>query len=81
MIGERPSGDDKSELVSWLVNQISYHSDLYYNHAAPIISDADFDLLWSELQRLDPNNPQLEKVGSDSIPGNEKVLTYFLCVV
>ena len=77
MIGERPSGDDKSELVSWLVNQISYHSDLYYNHAAPIISDADFDLLWSELQRLDPNNPQLEKVGSDSIPGNEKVTHLF----
>ena len=50
MVDERPSGGDKRELVSWLVGQISYHSDLYYNQAAPIISDAEFDLLWSELK-------------------------------
>ena len=73
MVDERPSGDDKRALVSWLVKQISYHSDLYYNQAAPEISDTEFDSLWSELKRLDPQNPQLEMVGSDSIPGSEKV--------
>ena len=73
MVEERPIGGDKRELVSWLVGQISYHSDLYYNKAAPIISDTEFDLLWAELKKLDPVNPQLEKVGSDSIPGTNKI--------
>ena len=77
MVDERPSGDDKRALVSWLVEQISYHSDLYYNQAAPEISDTEFDSLWSELKRLDPHNPQLEMVGSDSIPGSEKVIHLF----
>ena len=73
MVDERPSGGDKRVLVSWLVEQISYHSDLYYNEAAPVISDTEFDLLWSELKKLDPLNTQLERVGSDSSPGSEKV--------
>ena len=77
MVDERPSGDDKRALVSWLVKQISYHSDLYYNQAAPEISDTEFDSLWSELKRLDPHNPQLEMVGSDSTPGSEKVIHLF----
>ena len=77
MVDERPSGDDKRALVSWLVEQISYHSDLYYNQAASEISDTEFDSLWSELKRLDPHNPQLEMVGSDSIPGSEKVIHLF----
>ena len=73
MVNERPTGKGKQELVSWLVEQISYHSDLYYNKAEPIISDAQFDSLWSELKNLDPLNPQLDRVGSDSIPGSKKV--------
>ena len=73
MVDERPSSGDKRALVSWLVGQISYHSDLYYNQASPIISDAEFDLLWTELKTLDPFNPQLDRVGSDSLPGAEKV--------
>jgi DNA ligase (NAD+) len=73
MVDERPAGGDERELVSWLVEQISYHSDLYYNKAAPIISDAEFDLLWSELKTLDPFNPQLQRVGSDSTPGAKKI--------
>ncbi len=73
MVNDRPTGKGKQELVSWLVEQISYHSDLYYNKAEPIISDAQFDSLWSELKNLDPLNPQLDRVGSDSIPGSKKV--------
>jgi len=73
MIDERPSGGDKRALVSWLARQVSHHSDLYYNEAAPIISDAEFDLLWAELKILDSLNPQLERVGSDSSPGTKKV--------
>ena len=81
MIGERPSGENKQALVSWLAEQISYYSNLYYNQAISEISDTEFDSLWSELKRLDPHNPQLEMVGSDSVPGSEKLRTYFLCVV
>ena len=77
MIGERPTGDDKQALVSWLTKQISYYSNLYYNQAISEISDAEFDSLWSELKRLDPQNPQLEMVGSDSIPGSKKVTHLF----
>ena len=77
MIGERPTGDDKEALVSWLTKQISYYSNLYYNQAISEISDAEFDSLWSELKRLDPQNPQLEMVGSDSIPGSKKVTHLF----
>ena len=77
MIGERPSGGDKQSLVSWLSKQISYYSNLYYNQAISEISDAEFDSLWSELKRLDPQNPQLEMVGSDSIPGSKKVTHLF----
>ena len=77
MIGERPTGDDKQALVSWLTKQISYYSNLYYNQAISEISDAEFDSLWAELKRLDPQNPQLEMVGSDSIPGSKKVTHLF----
>ena len=77
MIGERPSGEDKQSLVSWLAKQISYYSNLYYNQAISEISDAEFDSLWSELKRLDPHNPQLEMVGSDSIPGSKKITHLF----
>ena len=77
MIGERPTGDDKQALVSWLTKQISYYSNLYYNQAISEISDAEFDSLWSELKRLDPQNPQLEMVGSDSIPGSKKITHLF----
>ena len=77
MIGERPSGGDKQSLVSWLAKQISYYSNLYYNQAISEISDTEFDSLWSELKRLDPHNPQLEMVGSDSIPGSEKITHLF----
>ena len=73
MVDERPTGEDKRELVSWLVEQISHHSDLYYNKAEPVISDTEFDALLSQLKILDPLNSQLERVGSDSAPGTKKV--------
>ena len=28
---------------------IRYHRELYYNHSAPEISDAEFDRMWDEL--------------------------------
>ncbi len=59
--------------VAWLVEQIAYHSDLYYNQARNEISDAEFDKLWDELKQLDSNHPQLQRVGAEIDPGTVKV--------
>jgi len=58
---------------AWLVEQIAYHSDLYYNQAKTEISDADFDTLWDELKKLNPQHPQLQRVGAEVDPGTVKV--------
>ena len=59
--------------VAWLAEQIAYHSDLYYNQAQSEISDAEFDTLWDELKALDPQHPQLQRVGAEVDPGTVKV--------
>ncbi|MDP6865456.1 MAG: NAD-dependent DNA ligase LigA, partial [Candidatus Poseidoniaceae archaeon] len=59
--------------VAWLVEQIAYHSDLYYNQARNEISDAEFDKLWDELKQLDSGHPQLRRVGAEIDPGTVKV--------
>lgn len=61
------------ERISWLAQQVAHHSDLYYNHAQPEISDAEFDELWDELKTLAPAHPQLNRVGADIDPGTQKV--------
>ncbi len=73
MAAERPSTASEQALVEWLAEQISHHSNLYYNEARPEISDAEYDVLWDELKSLSPNHPQLQKVGSDPPPGSIKV--------
>ena len=52
---------------------IRYHRELYYNHSAPEISDADFDKLWDELKAIDPDNSVLHEVGPEPLPGTVKV--------
>ncbi|DAC52000.1 MAG TPA: DNA ligase (NAD(+)) LigA [Candidatus Thalassarchaeaceae archaeon] len=68
-------GDSNSEAsrIEELASLIVHHSHLYYNEANPEISDAEFDELWDELKRLDPEHPQLNRVGSDVSPGSVKV--------
>ena len=56
-----------------LAEQIAHHSHLYYNEATPEISDAEFDTLWNELKSLDPDHPQLRRVGAPVPPGSVKV--------
>jgi DNA ligase (NAD+) len=50
---------------------IAKHQDLYYN-GQPEIGDAEFDALWDELGRLDPDNALLSKVGADAEDGFSK---------
>ena len=73
MVEQSPLGGPSSARIIELVDLISHHSDLYYNKAEPELSDAEFDILWNELQQLSPNNPQLQRVGSDPPPGSIKV--------
>ena len=48
---EKESTSNQSR-VTWLSEQIAYHSDLYYNKAQSEISDAEFDALWDESKKL-----------------------------
>ena len=59
--------------IAVLAEQIAHHSHLYYNEAAPEISDAEFDALWDELKSLDSEHPQLRRVGAPVSPGSVKV--------
>ena len=59
--------------IEELSSSIRYHRELYYNHSAPEISDADFDKLWDELKTLDPDNSVLHEVGPEPLPGTVKV--------
>ena len=59
--------------IEELSSAIRYHRELYYNHSAPEISDANFDKLWDELKTLDPDNSVLHEVGPEPLPGTVKV--------
>ena len=69
------AGDDRGAdaRIHALAQAIAHHSHLYYNLAAPEISDAEFDRLWDELKALAPDHPQLHRVGADVAPGSVKV--------
>ena len=65
--------DATTARIEALAEQIAHHSHLYYNEATPEISDAEFDALWDQLKSLDPNHPQLRRVGAPIPPGSVKV--------
>ena len=73
-MGEAASSTDAREArIAFLAEQIAHHSHLYYNLAQPELSDLEFDRLWDELKQLDPEHPQLSRVGADVAPGSVKV--------
>lgn len=51
--------------IKELVSLITRYQASYYNGEGEI-SDREFDALWDELKRLDPENTILKKVGADS---------------
>ena len=61
------------ERIKYLADAVRYHRELYYNHSAPEISDAEFDALWDELKELDPGNEVLHEIGPEPLPGTVKV--------
>ena len=50
---------DPLEQIRQLREQIRYHEERYYVHSAPEISDAEFDRLLHELERLEREHPDL----------------------
>tara|TARA_S200000501_G_scaffold143761_2_gene135697 strand:+ start:20832 stop:22871 length:2040 start_codon:yes stop_codon:yes gene_type:complete len=65
--------DSVDERIKFLSAEIARHSELYYNHSAPEISDSEFDSLWDELKKLDHDNEVLHRVGPEPLPGTMKV--------
>ena len=73
------ANDERAKLlkINDLADLLSYHSNKYYNEASPEISDSEFDSLRDELESLDPNHPQLSRVGADPPPGSVKIVHEF----
>lgn len=46
---------------------IRHHDELYYNQAAPEISDADYDKLYRELEDLEKTHPELHDPNSPTL--------------
>ena len=70
---------DITEKIEKLVKDLNYHSYLYYVLDAPIISDAEYDRLFRELQELEnryhhvlPDSPT-QRVGAAPLERFEKV--------
>ena len=53
-----------ADRIAFLSSEINRHSQLYYEEAAPEISDFEFDLLLTELQKLEAENPELAAADS-----------------
>ena len=70
--GDGPDPADVPARTAWLAAQLAHHSHLYYN-AEPEISDATYDALFDELKAIDDTHSQLQRVGSDPLPGSVKV--------
>ena len=73
--------DSKNEpaRIQELTTQLNHHSKLYYQDAAPEISDAEFDELLDKLKKLEAKHPELiapdsptQRVGGAPLDGFEQ---------
>ncbi len=69
-----------AERAKELRETILYHDRLYYVEARPTISDVEYDRLWTELEQLERDHPELitpdsptQRVSGEPISGFEKV--------
>lgn len=53
------SNQEMAAKIKELTDLIRYHSDLYYNHDQPEISDYDYDMLLRRLRTLEAQYPEL----------------------
>ena len=52
---------DPATEIERLRSEIRHHEERYYVHDSPEVSDAEFDRLLHELERLEAENPDLVK--------------------
>lgn len=74
------NSENPEKRILELRQQLQHHNRLYYNQAAPEISDAEYDKLFRELENLeaahpefhDPDSPTL-RVGGEPISGFQQI--------
>ena len=59
--------------LEMLVSQISHHNRLYWEKGTPEISDADYDRLFEELRRREPDHPLVNAVYAPAVVSAGKV--------
>jgi DNA ligase (NAD+) len=59
--------DPAEERIEALRAQIAHHDQLYYQHDAPEIPDAEYDLLLRELRALEADHPELVEPDSPTM--------------
>ena len=69
-----------ADLIAKLRRELERHNRLYYVEAAPEISDAEYDRLFRELEKLEKDHPELDdpnsptrRVGGAPLEGFEQV--------
>lgn len=69
-----------SQKIANLRRQLDHHNRLYYQDAAPEISDAEYDALFRELELLEKNHPEFadpnsptQRVGGAPIDGFQQI--------
>ncbi|MCB0320833.1 MAG: NAD-dependent DNA ligase LigA [Bdellovibrionales bacterium] len=77
-----PAQDDAATQtrIETLVRDLNHYARLYYSESQPVVSDAEYDRLYRELQELENKNPSFilpdsptQRVGSTPLPRFETV--------
>lgn len=75
-----PDSNDPAVRAAQLRKEIKEHDRRYYDEAAPIISDAEYDLLFRELREIEERHPELltkdsptQRVGGKPTEGFRRV--------
>ena len=71
-----PKKSKAKQGVSELEKEIRRHNRLYFELAAPEISDTEFDRMVERLKELKPDSPVLHEIGSDLGQGRSKKVSH-----
>ena len=66
--------DEMKARIRELAEQVRYHADLYYNQAAPELTDAEFDALVAELKAL-VEDVKNQEPGDEAVSDGEQALS------
>lgn len=75
------NSEEASARINSLVKSLNHHNYLYYQQAAPTISDYEFDQLLAELQLLEAQFPELQQPDSPTLRVGGEITRNFQTVV